>query len=268
MNTFQKKSTVVRNEQLGPDIFRLTFAAFEIARNAKPGQFVMVKVSTGFDPLLRRPFSIHQVTEKGTLQILFKIVGKGTRYLSELKLGDSVDIVGPLGSVFNTAGEGGHCLVGGGMGMAPMLFLAKSILKASNPNEVKVLLGAQNKDEISTLLLNFNEMGIDVLHATDDGSSGHHGFVTELLEPVLKNNEENAWNIHCCGPHPMMKQTAIISEKNGWECWVSMETMMACGIGACLGCTIEGKSASIFPAQNYMHVCKDGPVFRAADIKW
>ncbi len=268
MNTFQTNATVVKTEQLGPQIYRLTFSAYDIAKSAKPGQFVMLKASQGLDPLLRRPFSIHQVTEQGTLQILFKAIGKGTQYLSALKVGDVIDIVGPLGNGFDINTAGGHCLVGGGMGIAPMLYLAKEIIKGNKPVDLKIILGAQNKDEIAQLLLNFSELGVEVIHATDDGSSGHHGFVTELMEPILTNNNEKDWNIYCCGPHPMMKQVASICDKNSWNCWVSMETMMACGIGACLGCTIQGINTIQKQSQNYMHVCKDGPIFRAADIKW
>jgi dihydroorotate dehydrogenase electron transfer subunit len=268
-NMFQKEATVVKKEQLGPQIHRLTFSAYEIARRAKPGQFVMLRAAQGLDPLLRRPFSIHQVTENGTLQILFKIVGRGTQYLASLSVGDIIDIVGPLGNSFTTGASGGHCLIGGGMGVAPMLFLAKEMIQSNRPIELKVLLGAQTKDEIVSLLLNFSELGVEVLHATDDGSSGHHGFVTELMEPALLKSTEKVWNIHCCGPQPMLKQVAAICEKKRWNCWVSMETMMACGIGACLGCTIRGADASLMPSStNYLHVCKDGPVFSAVDIQW
>ncbi len=267
MNSFQQQVEVLKKEKLGPEIFRLSFSAYDIAKNAKPGQFVMIKVSEQLDPLLRRPFSVHQVTNKGHLQILFKVIGKGTKTLSKLSPGDKVDMLGPLGNGFTTKKKESICLIGGGMGIAPILFLTKNILKEGNCKNLQILLGAQNKSEIANLLDNFEELGVEINHATDDGSSGYHGFVTELIEPTLKENKDAQWEVLCCGPSLMMGRVSTICQRNSWQCQVSMETMMACGIGACLGCTIN-RSDSKDETTGFLHVCKDGPVFKSEEIQW
>lgn len=266
MSSYQQIAKIVKTEILGPDIVRITLAAYDIAKSAKPGQFVMVRAANGLDPLLRRPFSIHQVMDNGTLQILFKIIGKGTRYLAKLDYGDELDIVGPLGNSFNIAEKGAICLVGGGMGIAPMLFLAKNILRNLKNRQLMVILGARNRQEISQLLDDFNELGVTLYHSTDDGSSGHHGFVTHLLTSGIEKSGQQNWQVACCGPTIMMKKIAAICQLNNFPCQVSMETMMACGIGACLGCTIERNGLPTGKKPKYLHVCKNGPVFNAEEI--
>jgi len=268
MRSHQEIATVIKNEELGPNICRLTLNAYNIARSARAGQFVMIKASDGMDPLLRRPFSIHQVMDNGTLQILFKVIGKGTQYLAKLQSGDRVSVVGPLGNSFDVESEGPICLVGGGMGMAPMLFLAKSLLRSPSKKEIIVILGARNSAEINHLLDDFGELGVTVFHSTDDGSSGHKGYIPELLEPAIKNSSQGDWRVVCCGPTVMMKQIAAISKKNNWPCQVSMETMMACGMGACLGCTIKRSGIQSKDESQYLHVCKNGAIFNAEEIVW
>lgn len=268
MNSYQQNATLLKKEKLGPDTYRLTLAAYDIAKAAKPGQFVMLKISPLYDPLLRRPFSIHQITAKGNLQILVKVIGKGTKIITGLEEGDQVDLVGPLGNSFDYKDKENFALVGGGIGMAPLLFLTKSIQMRLEPVNIKIFLGAQNKDEITQLIGDFEEAGAEVIHATDDGSSGHHGFVTDLIQPILLNSEIKSWQVLACGPHPMLKKTAILSKANNWPCQLSTETIMACGIGACLGCTIKGEPRENKGREGYLHVCKDGPVFNAEQIKW
>lgn len=268
MSSYQQTAKVLKNEEIGPGIFRLHLFAYDIAQAARPGQFVMIKAANGLDPLLRRPFSIHQVTAKGTIHILFKVIGKGTTFLSQLKEGDTVDILGPLGNSFPIRQKGGICLVGGGMGIAPIFFLAKEIMKTTKEREIIVILGARNKAEINRLLIDFDELGVKILHSTDDGSSGHHGFVTDLLVPAIQTSEENDWQVACCGPTIMMQRISSICGLHHWPCHVSMETMMACGMGACLGCTIK-RSAQRSPHQSaYLHTCKDGPIFNSEEILW
>jgi len=269
MNSYQSKAELSKKEQLGPDIYRFTLKAYDIALAAQPGQFVMVKVTDGLDPLLRRPFSIHQVTGKGELQILFKAIGKGTEILANLPVGSTVDLVGPLGNSFSLPEQGLVCLVGGGMGIAPLLFLSKKLLQRKEPPQIRVLLGAQHKGELTQLLMDFEGMGVQVDHATDDGSSGHKGFVTELIEPIWQGAGDQQCTVLCCGPTPMMKAVAGLCHRNKVQCQVSLETMMACGISACLGCTVlRSKQGGHNPDALYFHVCKDGPVFDAGVIEW
>ena len=259
MPEFQEKSTIVTREQLTAEVVRLTLRCPRIAATAKPGQFVMVRAGETLDPLLRRPFSIHKVTAEGTLAILFKVIGKGTRLLATAPPGSSLDVIGPLGQGFIADPAGPHCLIGGGMGIAPLYFLAHHLLTAAgNHANPPVLLGAQTQAELLLLAQEFTELGYPVLTATDDGSLGHQGFVTDLLDALLTGVSQ----VYVCGPMPMMRTVAAKCRNAGVACQVSLESHMACGLGACLGCT--------FPARGggYRHVCKDGPVFPAEEVLW
>ena len=259
MPEFQEKAPLLHREVIAADIFRLTLHAPEISGVAHPGQFVMLQINDGRDPLLRRPFSIHQVSGGGTLQILFKVVGRGTAQLADVLPGDRIDCIGPLGRGFTPAKKDRLCLVGGGMGLAPLYFLARRLLQTGKmPGKDFVLLGARNREELSIFADEFSELGYTVQTATDDGSMGHHGLVTELLDPILP---ELKW-IYTCGPVAMMKicaDKACVAEVG---CQVSLETHMACGLGACLGCAVTGVDGG------YLHVCRQGPVFDAGEVAW
>jgi len=262
MANYLAKSEIIKSEKLGEDIFRITVLAPDIAREAKPGQFIMVRVAEGFDPLLARPFSVHQATANGWLQILVKVVGKGTRLLSVLPEGRTLDLVGPLGRGFSLEKEANICLIGGGIGTAPLFYLAKEIMRSGSPRELLTLVGARNTPEIKAVVSCFEELGLAARLATDDGSAGHHGMVTELM---LQNMSAKAkWAVYCCGPHPMLRAVAKICRDNGWRCQVSMEAMMACGMGACLGCAVPRAGLE----GGYVHVCKDGPVFEMDEVAW
>lgn len=263
---FQLRAEIVRTERITADICRLTVHAPEIAAAAQPGQFAMVRAGIGSDPLLRRPFSLHQVSAEGKVQILFKVVGKGTRLLSLLQVGDRLDLNGPLGQGFRPPTRRKLCLVGGGMGIAPLLFLAKELSRQKEEREIKVFLGARSREELLELNANFEVLGLQPLLATDDGSLGHHGLVTELLLAEVGAGEEA--QIYCCGPTPMMKAVARICRGNDWPCQVSLETEMACGVAACLGCAVEKAKCCQQTEQDYLHVCKDGPVFEAKELAW
>lgn len=262
MNQFQLQAEIVRQEQVGPQIFRMTLRAPEIAATARAGQFVMVQVTEGRDPLLRRPFSIHQATGDGLMQLLFKVLGKGTAIMAAMTPGRAVNLVGPLGRGFDQTGEDAVCLVGGGMGMAPLYFLAGTLLRQARVPRLIVLLGARTANEVKQLSGDFQELGIEVNLATDDGSLGHHGSVVDLLSMRLAT--ESKWSVCTCGPHPMMKAVASDCRQHGRRCQVSLETMMACGISACLGCAVMAADLS----GPYLHVCKDGPVFDASEVAW
>ncbi|HFQ80423.1 MAG TPA: dihydroorotate dehydrogenase electron transfer subunit [Desulfobacterales bacterium] len=258
----QVKRQIILNESLGADIYRLSIQAPEIAAAAQAGQFIMVKAGMGFDPLLRRPFSIHQV-EGDEIRILFKRLGKGTALLSKLNAGERLDILGPLGNAF-TLKQPPCCLIGGGMGVAPLLFLAQTMLsRGITPH---ILLGARNKEELMAFLPAFQALGCPLQYATDDGSMGQRGFIIEALPPLLAKDNKVKWQVYSCGPYPMMRAVAAICHSK-WPCQVSMETMMACGISACLGCTVTARNTNEKGGQ-YLHVCQDGPVFAADRIEW
>ena len=263
MHQYEEQAEIVRQEQLTPEIFRLTLKAPEIAGSAQPGQFVMVRTTPCHDPLLRRPLSIHQTIGNQQVQLLYKVVGKGTRLLATMIPGQKLNLTGPLGHGFDFVGRQAICLVGGGMGIAPLYFLAREILRTTNPPKCIVLLGARTAAELGPLPRDFMDIGVTETHlATDDGSLGHHGFVAELLQQHLDPGPR--WTVCTCGPHPMMKGVVSQCRTQGWECQVSLETTMACGISACLGCAVPPADLS----GPYLHVCKDGPVFKAEEVAW
>jgi len=260
MPAYQQRAEIVRTEKLTGDVFRFTVKAPDIAKDSRPGQFVMVRAGEGMDPLLRRPFSIHQVAEGELVQILFKVIGKGTQALANLQAGYSMDVLGPLGRgfVYNTQHK--HYLVGGGIGIAPLLFLAGNMLNKNESSAIKVFLGARTGDEITVLADDFVSMGVEVEVATEDGSLGRQGLVTDLMTPV-KN--ENPARVYACGPYPMLRAVVGVSREKNLACQVSLETIMACGLGACLGCAVLRADMN-----GYVHACMDGPVFDADDVAW
>ena len=251
---------IVRTEKLTGDIHRFTLKAADMAGASRPGQFVMVRAGEGLDPLLRRPFSIHQVAEGGLLQILFKVVGKGTHNLAGLQAGHYMDLLGPLGRGFLHNTEHRHYLVGGGIGIAPLLFLAQKLLKKNEPAAIKVLLGARTKAEFAALVDDFKSMGLVVQAATEDGSLGLQGLATDLMAPLP---DEGGGMVYACGPYPMLRAVVGASRDKGWACQVSLETIMACGLAACLGCAVQRADLN-----GYVHACKDGPVFDADEVAW
>lgn len=268
MKAHQVKAEVIQKELLAADIVRLTLRAPEIAVSASPGQFVMVKVSDGINPLLRRPLSIHQ-SDGELLQILFKVVGKGTRLLTSFEAGDLVEIIGPLGHGFSLPEPSCRnvCMVGGGMGIAPLFFLTQKLINNRPDLNLQVYLGAAKGSELRILQDDFAGLGIKVAIATDDGSLGFSGYVTDLLAGDLDRGRQ--WQFYSCGPHPMMTKVVEFCESEKWPCQVSLETMMACGISACLGCTIRSSPQKALASNMpFLHVCKEGPVFDSGDVAW
>ncbi len=261
MPQYQEKTIVTRVEQLSADNVRLTLKAPDIAGTCKPGQFVMIRTAAGKDPLLRRPFSIHQADAAGSIQIYFKIVGRGTEILARVREGEELSVFGPLGKGFRINENVPVCLIGGGLGIAPMLFLAKEISrrKRVNTDNDIIILGGRSKGDVEPLMADFKQINMQTQAATDDGSFGEHGFVTDVLRKVQLSSNTI---VYACGPEPMMGAIAAYCNDHNLECQVSVESVMACGMGACLGCNRpvdDGK---------YVHVCLDGPVFDAKELKW
>ena len=218
---------------------------------AKPGQFVMVRC--GSECILPRPFSIHQMNVKGNLSLYFAVLedGKGTGWLSERKIGDKVAILGPLGNGFSIRPEAHNLLlVAGGMGIAPLLFLAEDAFEKGL--SVTLLYGTATDNPYTEVF-----HGIKLIKATEDGSAGYHGMVTDLIPEYI------GWanQVFACGPLPMYKTMAQMPELENRPVQVSLEIMMGCGLGVCYGCTIKTKSG-------LRQVCKDGPVFDLDDILW
>jgi dihydroorotate dehydrogenase electron transfer subunit len=257
----QEIAKILENRKVAPEHYRITLSAPKISREAIPGQFVMVKVCDGNDPLLRRPLSFNKIDQaKGTIDILFKVVGKGTRLLSEIEPGEDLDIIGPLGNGFkiDTTKELA-IIVGGGAGVAPLLSLAKELKR--KVKAIYALIGANNINSV-VCEEDFKELGIETTVSTDDGTYGIKGLISDVLVNVIssKLSPINS-HIYACGPRPMVKALESISAQYKIPCQVSLEEWMACGIGACNGCTVKTK-------QGYKKVCSDGPVFNVGDVLW
>ncbi len=260
MPQYQIKTKVTRVERLSEENMRLTLEAPEIAKVAKPGQFVMIKASLGSDPLLRRPFSIHQVDSAGHIQIYFKIVGKGTELLAHVRKGEEVPVLGPLGRGFKLDPDVPVYLIGGGLGIAPLLFLNKRLCRIKKGCATDTLiLGGRTAGDVEPLVEDFQQIGMRIVCTTDDGTYGIQGNVMDILK-----NESIPSNgmVMCCGPEPMMAAVTRFCTERGIACQVSVESVMACGMGACLGCNRESKDGG------YVHVCLDGPVFDGGDLEW
>jgi len=252
------RAQVVHRENVGGEYYRLRLRSAQPFA-AQPGQFVMVRVSDGIDPLLRRPFSIHRMlsADSGEFEVLFRVVGAGTRLLARTHVGDQVEALAPLGRGFHLA-EGRPLLVGGGVGVAPLLFLAEALLKAGNTP--KLLLGGRADRDI-LCHDDFACLAVPFALATEDGSLGEPGLVTRLLERELQQGAGGT-SVYACGPSPMLAAVAQLCREAGVPCQVSLEAYMACGVGACLGCVVPGTR------ETYLRVCKEGPVFDADEIDW
>jgi len=246
-------------DKIAPGIFKITFISEYVAQNARPGQFINVKCAEGLNALLRRPISICSVVrDKSTFDIVFQIKGIGTEYLSQRNTGDRVDIIAPLGKPFDISeGYKKIAVVGGGIGIFPLLYL----LQQSGQAERKAaFLGFRSKGFI-VLRDKFGKASDTLNISTDDGSEGHKGLVTGLLEKDLEANRYDV--IYTCGPTPMIKGVVEIAKRNNIKCQVSLEQRMGCGIGACLVCACKTKHGDDW---QYSHVCKDGPVFWADEV--
>jgi dihydroorotate dehydrogenase electron transfer subunit len=244
------------NRRAAEGIYLATLDAPEIAKAASPGQFVHVSFSVETGSLLRRPFSIHAV-EGDKIHILYRVVGAATFAMSHMRGGVKLDVLGPLGKPFNAPKSGPVILLGGGMGIAPLLFLAQ---KLSGKLDMKAIVAAKTADGLARLA-QLRKTGAQVLLCTEDGSRGKRGLATEILEAELQKCEGKA-TVFACGPAGMLKRAAQICAKAGAPCQVSLEEHMACGIGVCLCCPVPVNSGG------YKSVCKDGPVFDAREVAW
>ncbi len=265
---YQFEALVAQTELVGEAYCRLTWSAPEMAAEARPGHFVTVRQNKSGFPLLRRPFSIHRVLDDGRLQILFKVIGAGTRQLAESKPGDAIDVVGPLGDGLFRVDEKrpNVLLVAGGIGVAPLLFLAETMPAQTKLIPVLLFGGATARD--LPALDDFRNLGIEVRVRTEDGGAGRRGLVTDELADVLSGLDPARTQLLACGPMPMLRAAAGMCAPRGVPCQVSLETVMACGLGSCFGCAIELQPDCAEAEVDYVRVCHEGPVFDAARIRW
>lgn len=255
---------VLENDKIKENYFKMKISAPRIARQSKAGQFVHLRCPDSSELLLRRPFSIHRVSGDN-VEILYRVVGKGTEELSKRRPGKVLDILGPLGNGFKIPDTlKPAIIIAGGIGVAPLVMLAESIkyhssCRACSAN-IKVLIGAKTK---RGLLCEgeFRNLGCEVKVSTEDGSKGFKGLVTDLLKQLLSTFDIRRSTVYACGPKEMLKKVSEIACKYKIPAQISLEENMACGIGACYGCPVMTK-------EGYKLVCSDGPVFNADEIIW
>ena len=250
-------TTVLENIALNAGHNILTLSQPDCGTEPLPGQFYMIEVNRGNDPLLKRAFSLFRISSDG-FQLLYRIKGRGTSLLREMKKGDNIEALGPLGTRYPVTPDGQVPLViAGGIGVASVFpFLLEQRGKAI------VFYGARSRDEI-LMLDELKGMCKEVFISTDDGSLGTKGNVVEMLGKYLEDDKMNLqkYVLYACGPHPMLKAVSKISALWCVTAYISMEENMACGLGACLGCVVKTKTG-------YKRVCKEGPVFNSEEIVW
>ena len=271
--------TVEENVRLARDTYRIRFACPEIARRIVPGQFLMLRLAGCNDPLLGRPLAVYDVVPDASgkpcfLDVVYLVVGKMTRLLAEFPAGSELEVWGPLGNGFPPTATEHLVMVAGGIGQTPLLALAREYLglhaygdpprAVERARKVTLCYGARSHEYLAGVE-DFRRLGVEVFLSTDDGSFGHEGFVTHLIQPVV---EKSAWKcrIVCCGPEAMMAATGKIAVELGVPCQVSLESPMACGLGICFSCVAKIRDAS--GGWDYRRTCVEGPVFDAADVEF
>ena len=263
MSKKQKMTAVILSqEKIAEDIYSMWLKAEPIAAEAVPGQFISMYTNDGVSSF-QVPISLCEIDqEKGALRVVYRVTGKqtGTEQFSLMKEGDTLDVMGPLGNGFDleTGREKKAMLFGGGIGVPPMLELAKQ-LKAGYQTECQLVMGYRSE----TFLTKELEENGTLYIATEDGSTGTKGNV---MDAVAANSLE-ADVIYACGPTPMLRAIKQYAEENKIECYISMEERMACGVGACLGCVCQSKEVDHHSHVHNKRVCKDGPVFLATEVE-
>ena len=247
---------IVENRQITSDLWDVMLRAPQIAREAKPGQFLHVRVSNGVDPLLRRPMSFYRIGSD-TVDLLVRDAGRGSKAIIGKGVGDTLDLMGPLGNGFSIHPTSRHLLmIGGGSGVGPLVALSE--VAVSQGLSVVMLLGFRSADRVYPSELLSPE--VEYYVATDDGSAGYHGFVTDLVSDYL------GWadSLYGCGPRAMFLSLLKVARGVNLQKSVqlSMEENMACGVGACFGCVVENRRGEM------KSVCQDGPVFEMRDLVW
>lgn len=247
MYTQVKFCKIVSKREIAKNQIEFLLENEDLAREAKPGQFVHINIESD-SHILRRPISICDVQGSVT-RIVFEIKGEGTEILSKKNVGDVIDLIGPVGTGFTVKKDAKAVVLGGGLGSFPLLFLAKNL------TEPKIFLGFRDK-EMVCMEEDFSACGQTVV-ATDNGSYGYNGFAIDAAKDAIANCDI----IYACGPTPMLRAVKKIAEEKGIEAEISMEQRMGCGIGACLVCVCKTKSG-------YDKVCQKGPVFKASEVEF
>ena len=260
MAKLKMTAAVTSQVQLAEGIYDLRLAAGEIAAQAVPGQFVSLYSKDG-SRLLPRPISLCGIDkEKGELRLVYRVAGAGTKEFSALAAGDTIDVLGPLGNGFPLLEGKKAFLIGGGIGIPPMLQLAKALNEINGSEMVQSVIGY--RDSHMFLKEEFEAYGL-VTVATEDGSVGTKGNVMD----AIREKKLQADMIYACGPTPMLRAIKQYAEENNIECYISLEERMACGIGACLACVCKSREKDAHSNVNNKRICKDGPVFLSTEVE-
>ncbi len=258
----QEDASIIANNRLAGDYFRVDLAAPRIAPLVCPGQFVHLRLPDFEHCILRRPFSVCDTdAAAGTLSIVYKVVGAGTQRLSLLGTDAVCNLLGPLGVGFTVPGPGVQpVIVAGGYGCAATYLLARQ-----SPTPSRCLLGGRSAGDI-LLTEEFEALGCDVRVSTDDGSVGHKGLVTELLADALDAAGAQP-AVYACGPNPMLRAVSRVALERGLDAEVSLDHVMCCGVGACFACVVK-LLADTPDGWEYVRTCQRGPVFKASQVYW
>jgi dihydroorotate dehydrogenase electron transfer subunit len=275
----QERVAVVENVRIAHDTYRLRFACPAMAAQILPGQFLMLRLAECNDPLIGRPLAVYDVVPDATrtpalLDVVYLVKGKLTTRLEHVAAGQWLDVWGPLGNGFANPSCQHLIMVAGGIGQTPFLTLAKEYLglqtfgdpprQTEKAHSVTFCYGART-EKLLAAVDDFERIGVRVELATEDGSRGHAGYVTDVLQQLLEDDAQ-AVHLACCGPEAMMEVVARLAERFGVPCQVSLETPMACGIGICFTCV--AKVVDEDGRWDYKRTCVEGPVFDAAKIVW
>ena len=253
---------ILEHRQVAQDHYWMKLSCAPVAAASRPGQFVHVQIRQDTSPLLRRPLTIYRHDEEN-IELLYQVIGAGTELLSHAQPGSSVNILGPLGNQFWVPDDTETALVvGGGVGMASLMLLAEELTQSVF--RPIVLLGAQCASRL-VALDDLQSLGVEVHVATDDGSQGYHGFVTELADQELKKGLPNPV-VYGCGPTPMMRALSDVTARHHVPTQLALESYMGCALGVCLGCVVRIRDSKGEPQQ--LRVCTEGPVFEAERIVW
>ncbi|MDA1013120.1 MAG: dihydroorotate dehydrogenase electron transfer subunit [Planctomycetota bacterium] len=274
-SSIQQRAEVVENREMARDTLCLRLRCPDIARQIVPGQFFMIRPVGGADPLLGRPFALYDtIDESGEptcLEFGYLVVGKLTSLMASWQASDEVEIWGPLGNGFPVPTADHLMFVAGGIGQTPFLAAAREALGHRTygnrrpdalPRRVSMCYGVRNAEYVAGED-DFAVDGLDFRLATDDGSRGHHGYVTDLLSQAL-GSDDPPDGVYCCGPEPMMNAVSAICLERDVPCWLSLETPMACGFGACFSCVVRVRTGD--DEWDFRRTCVEGPVFRADQL--
>lgn len=273
-SAIQTRAKVIAHEVMAKNTWRLRVECPDIARRILPGQFFMIRLPERSDPLLGRPFALFDIyldsnQSPAGIDFGYVVVGKMTSLLESLRVGDDIEIWGPLGNGFPPPPSGHLVIVSGGIGITPFLAVVREALGkhdygyperilSTRPSQITLCHGVRSSEYLGGVDAFQNE-GINIRIATDDGSVGHRGFVTDLLREALSQDTQST--VYCCGPEPMMHAVARLCAKAQVPCFLSLETPMACGFGACFSCVTKVKQDD--GSVDYRRVCVEGPVFPA-----